>query len=113
MADRKLNDSSRTSAALEALNEADQLMQEINRFTEATVEAVRGMLSGKDSAQMRMGVMTIIERLDTEAFGAMNRINCLAEECGVNHTNDRLSDMHRALCDGARLSIEEQGVGHG
>lgn len=94
---------------LSALADADMYAQRVHKLSEATVAAVRALLTGPDSSTMRMSVLQLIERLDYEALTVMNEINCAAEAFGVDYKDDSLRETHRAVCDAVRGAEVQHG----
>jgi hypothetical protein len=92
-----------------ALADADMYAQRVHKLSEATVAAVRALLTGPDSSTMRMSVLQLIERLDYEALSAMNEINCAAEAFGVDYKDDSLQETHRAVCNAVRGTEAQHG----
>ncbi len=82
----------------DALNTADMYAQGVHRLADATLAAVRALLTGPDSITTRMSVIDLVAKLSEEAFTAMNGINAMAEQCGVNFKDDQWHACHGAVC---------------
>lgn len=85
--------------AAAALNYADMYAQSIHRLADATLAAVRALLSGPDGIDARMSAIELMASLSEEAFRAMNNINSMAERCGANFHDDQWHACHKAVCD--------------
>lgn len=83
--------------AAEDLGEADARLQGLARMAAATSKAVRALLLGPDDANMRMGVIALVDELFHRVSEASNDVNHMAEAHGVNVIDDRWRATHRAI----------------
>ncbi len=88
--------------ARKALEAADARVQDVEQLAVATLTGVRALLAGPDSVAMRMGIMTLVERLARELADVMGDINADAEQCGVNFVDASHETMHKAFLDAVR-----------